>query len=451
MTGTGKIVKDIKKIGNPLIDGLFSGEAWGGKTITYAFPGSPGAYSYNGEKGNNFGAISGLQKKAAMFAMDTAFGNKANDGFSVEGFTGIKFAKGGPGNATIRFAESDSASPTAYAYYPSTSPQGGDIWFSTAYKGTVNDYRNPKAGNYAWHTLIHELGHALGLKHGHERDGGFPSLPRAKDSVEFTVMTYRTHIGDDANGYNYEQFGAPQTFMMLDIAALQRMYGADFSTNKGNTTYSWKPGNGDTFVNGKVGIDAGANRIFATIWDGGGKDTYNLSAYKNDVSIDLRAGEHSVFSKAQLAFLGGGPNGGDARGNIFNALLYKNDKRSLIENAKGGSGDDKITGNVAANKLFGQGGNDRLDGTKDKKGDVLVGGAGADDFVFKKGYGRDTVRDFKNGADDLDLRSFNMSANQVLNKAVKVGADVHIKMGDGDVLVLKKFAFNDLDASDFLL
>ena len=34
---------------------------------------------------------------------------------------------------------------------------------------------------------------------------------------------------------------------------------------------------------------------------------------------------------------------------------------------------------------------------------------------------------------------------------VKVGADVHIKMGDGDVLVLKKFAFNDLDASDFLL
>jgi serralysin len=451
MTGTGKKIKNINKVGNPLIDSLFSGEAWGGNTITYAFPGSKSAYSYSGEKGNNFGAVSGLQKKAAMFAMDTAFGSKANDGFSVEGFTGVKFAKGGAGNATIRFAESDAASPTAYAYYPSTSAKGGDIWFSTNYKGTTNDYRDPKAGNYAWHTLLHELGHALGLKHGHERESGFPSLPRSKDSVEFTVMTYTTFVGDNGGGYQYEQFGAPQTFMMFDIAALQRMYGADFSTNKGSTTYSWKPGTGDTFVNGKVGVDAGANRIFATIWDGGGKDTYDLSAYKNDVTIDLRPGKHSVFKDSQLAFLGGGPNGGDARGNIFNALLYKNNERSLIENARGGSGDDVIIGNEAKNKLVGRGGNDRLDGGRDKNADTLNGGAGADDFVFKKGYGRDTVQDFRNGVDDLDLRSFNVNANQVLNKAVKVGADVHIKMGDGDVLVLKKFAFNDLDGSDFLL
>lgn len=65
--------------------------------------------------------------------------------------------------------------------------------------------------------------------------------------------------------YSYEQFGAPQTFMMGDIAALQEMYGADFTTNSGNTVYKWTPGSGATFVNGAVGISPGANRSFATI------------------------------------------------------------------------------------------------------------------------------------------------------------------------------------------
>ena len=37
-----------------------------------------------------------------------------------------------------------------------------------------------------------------------------------------------------------------------------------------------------------------------------------------------------------------------ARGNIFNALLYNGDLRSLIENATGGSGNDSILGNQAA-------------------------------------------------------------------------------------------------------
>ncbi|PJN92662.1 protease, partial [Amaricoccus sp. HAR-UPW-R2A-40] len=93
----------------------------------------------------------------------------------------------------------------------------------------------------------------------------------------------------------------------------------------------------------------GANRIFATIWDGGGYDTYDLSSYTTNLSIDLSPGGYSSFSAAQKAYLGGGPNGGYARGNIFNALQYGNDTRSLIEAAIGGSGNDTMIGNVADN------------------------------------------------------------------------------------------------------
>ncbi len=72
--------------------------------------------------------------------------------------------------------------------------------------------------------------------------------------------------------------------------------------------------------NGGVGIDAGGNRIFATIWDGGGTDTYDLSAYSTDLTLNLQPGESSYFSAVQIANLG---NGHFARGNIFNALLFE--------------------------------------------------------------------------------------------------------------------------------
>ena len=108
-----------------------------------------------------------------------------------------------------------------------------------------------------------------------------------------------------------------------------------------------KPFPAGTLIDGEAAISPGWNRIFATIWDGGGIDTYDLSRYKGGLDIDLAPGGCSTFSAAQCADLGGGPNGGLARGNIFNALQYRHDPRSLIENAIGGQGNDSIAGNSA--------------------------------------------------------------------------------------------------------
>ena len=147
--------------------------------------------------------------------------------------------------------------------------------------------------------------------------------------------------------------------MMYDIAALQYMYGANYSTNSTDTVYKWNPATGQETINGVAQAAPGGNTIFMTIWDGGGNDTYDFSNYTTNVSVNLQPGSWTTTSAAQLANLG---NGHIAIGNIANAYLYNNNPASLIENAVGGSGNDTIIGNAANNKLTGGAGNDTLDG-----------------------------------------------------------------------------------------
>ena len=138
--------------------------------------------------------------------------------------------------------------------------------------------------------ILHETGHALGLEHGHE---DAPVVSSGRDSLEYTVMTYRSYIGDPlSGGYSNAQFSFPQTLMMLDIAAIQRIYGANFGFNAGDSVYTWNESTGEMSINavgqGAPGTGGGgsSNRVFLTIWDGGGGDTYDCPIFGR-VTIDL--------------------------------------------------------------------------------------------------------------------------------------------------------------------
>ena len=63
----------------------------------------------------------------------------------------------------------------------------------------------------------------------------------------------------------------PQTLMMLDIAAVQEMYGANFSTNGGDSVYNWSVSTGEMLSMVSPQGAPSANKIFMTIWDGGGQ------------------------------------------------------------------------------------------------------------------------------------------------------------------------------------
>ncbi|MCP5037506.1 MAG: hypothetical protein GY945_07900 [Rhodobacteraceae bacterium] len=399
-SGTSNSTNSVSATGDQYIDGLLTWHAWGDATIYYSFPTNATSYSYSASDDYYYDGISGTlngvaaaQIVAVQFALDAGSGGAASAGFSVEGITGLGVAQDltPDSNDHIRVAETSSASVgTAEVadfpgnYVTANVNDNGDVWFGS-YSGYI--YRSPEAGNYAWATHIHELGHALGLKHGHE-NSAFGPLPSDMDSMEYTIMTYRSYEDGPLTGYTNETWGYAQSWMMLDIQALQTMYGADFTTNSGNTVYSWDPTSGDTLVNGAVGIDAGGNRIFATVWDGGGIDTYDLSAYTTAVIVDLTPGGHSVFSTTQLAYLGhDGVSSQYSRGNIFNALQYQGDTRSLIENAIGGSGNDVMTGNAADNNIEGRDGDDTIYGVNGA--DTIYGDLG-DDTIYG-GNGADTI------------------------------------------------------------
>ncbi|MGD9864959.1 MAG: M10 family metallopeptidase [Pseudodonghicola sp.] len=465
MSGTGHTTKPVSATGDARIDGILYGTAWGDATISYSLPKTAAEYGIFYGLGEHNGAfkVSSAMAEVIGFALTTR--GSAADGFSVEGFTNLDIERTDGSGAHIRLAQTTRDpyfTGSAWSYFPSAAVTGGDVWYSNRY----SDYSAPVTGDYAHLTIIHEIGHALGLFHGHETSGSFGKLPLAYDTMEYSLMTYRSYVGADVSGgYTNETYGYAQSWMMLDIAALQHMYGADYTTNAGDTVYTWTPEAGITWVNGAAAISPGDNRIFATIWDGGGIDTYDLSAYSHDLQINLAPGGHSVFSGDQLAGLGLGKT---ARGNIFNALLYEGDRRSLIENAKGGSGNDIIRGNAADNRLEGKAGNDRLfgfigadklqggDGNDILRGgagkdlliggdgkDILFGGGGADVFRFSKisdstpNRRADHIRDFTSGRDQIDLSELipGEFSLQMGGRFSGDGASVIVRTSGDDLLV----------------
>ncbi|MFO1037575.1 MAG: M10 family metallopeptidase C-terminal domain-containing protein [Geminicoccaceae bacterium] len=350
MTSTIRVVGTEGKLVNPLIGAYKWAGTASGTTIDYSFAGigSPFEASYGNNEPSKISSLTDTQKayvRAALKSWEAVANIHFNEVTETASNVG-----------TLRFAFTDVSHPAdteivkaaGWAYEPTTNPariaEAGDVWFSGVYKSA-----SFAPGTFEYYTVLHEIGHAIGLKHPHE---GGDILAATDDWPGNTVMTYRSFPNDDPDGVALSYF--PTTPMLLDIAATQRNYGKS-QISLGNTTYKWSEN---------------VKNIFETIFDYGGNDTVSWEGHTTSARIDLKPGS---WSQIGPDILPGESPGTKLPGNLAITTL------SLIENAIGGAGNDKIYGNDAYNKIDGGGGNDVIYG--DARGDVLTGGTGADIFL----------------------------------------------------------------------
>lgn len=375
------------------INGLLSGYGWAAHAMTFAFPLSATAFK-------DYGSNPEPTAFAPLDAAEQAMVRKALA--SVSSVVDLSFTEvtgAHQGDATMLFGLSGAMPPlddgrpsTGWGFYPGPLGSAGDVWFAP------DRFGEALAGAADYKTVLHEIGHALGLKHGHEPKNGFAGLPSAHDSQEWSVMTYRSKVNGSAHSSTLEASSSPQSLMRDDIAALQHIYGANFSAQSSDTFYRFDETTGVMSINGVAQDSLAGPRIFRTIWDGGGNDTYDFSNFSKSARVDLRAGEGSIVDTALLAVLDASKlNPASASANVYNADLYQGDLRSLVENAIGGAGADTIVGNQVANVISGGGGDDWLSGADGA--DTLTGGDGADTLVGEAG---DDVLDGGAGDDLLD-------------------------------------------------
>ena len=415
----------VSPSGDKYIDAILTGTKWANPSLTYSFPSSASFYGSGyggGEPGSNFAPFNAAQQ-AAVKSIYAMYSSVANVTFTEVTETSTQ-------HADLRFAETDKYT-TGFGYYPHTSAEGGDAWFGNS----SNYFNNPAKGNYAYFTIIHEIGHTLGLKHAFEAMGSFGAIPSDRDSTEYTVMTYRSYIGASTAYYSNGGWSYPQTLMMYDIAALQKLYGANYQTNSTDTVYQWDPNTGELFVNGAGQGAPGANQVYMTLWDGGGSDTYDFSNYATALAVSLEPGGWTVTSGQQLASLG---NGHLAAGNIANALLYQANPASLIENVIGGSGNDTLTGNVANNVFRGGGGNDFIDGHGGSDTAAYAGNK-ADYHYEQQVDGSWTVADLRGGSPD--------GVDTLKNIRFLKFADTTVDLGPGLTVISGTKANDTIDAT----
>ncbi|HEY0847233.1 MAG TPA: DUF4214 domain-containing protein [Noviherbaspirillum sp.] len=322
------------------IDALLPAESNGypdllgpGKTFYYVFPTTPPSYLPSADT-SGFSAFNEQQKTFARQAM--AY---------IASVIDVRFVEATDVNAlnTIVFANNAQQYSSAYAYYPYADSIGSDVFMDNTTSGNLT----PREGHYAALTLIHELGHALGLKHTFDDAGSGegPYLPAAEESTQWSVMSYSDR---------------PQEYYLryspFDIAALQYLYGPSTAQTTSNT-YSLRTDSSNF------------------IWDGGGIDTIDGSAISQAITLNLTPGYWGYIG-AQSSL-------------ISSAGQITVNFGTTIENAKGGSAGDTITGNSAANQLWGLDGNDTLRGGGGN--DAIDGGAGTDTAGFTGGRSGFTI------------------------------------------------------------
>ena len=211
-----------------------------------------------------------------------------DEGFKLLEITlGIDFQKTTNFGADIRFSDSFSEAFANSSYF-SENIIYSNINIPTNWNGSLSGF-----GNYTFQTILHEIGHALGL--GHPGNYNFSAsysndANYSNDSWQSSIMSY---FSQNENTSVNASYAFLSTFSAVDLIALEDIY----SSSRISLSNSFA---GDTTYGFNTNISFSTSQIFSelsnwidstafTIADGNGNDTLDFSGFSNNQNIDLRS------------------------------------------------------------------------------------------------------------------------------------------------------------------
>lgn len=359
----------------------------------------------------------------------------------AEGAAGLAFVEvDASADAMMRFYYNGDRDGWSWATLPRVAAWNGNVATDVAMNRHYGDYQ-PGSGGFQ--VLLHEIGHAMGLKHPHD---GATRLPGALDNTNNTVMSYNWRGADKAD------------YQALDRAALQSLYGRAGALK--GVEAEWDGARDILMVRGTPGRDTivGINDRTDLVGGAGGDRLIGRGA---DDTLRGRDGADTLRGNDGVDLLLGGERGDRLWGGWGDDRLMGSDGHDGLfgewgrDRLRGGLGRDTLVGGRDADRLAGNGGKDVLKGEEGDDrllggtgADRLLGGAGADIFVLRPGEGADTIVDFDPAAGDrIDVRAFGWSRAALEARLASEGTRVLLDVGDAVVTLLR--AANKVDEGDF--
>ncbi len=437
---------------------LLSGSYWNGieaagapVIVTFSFPTSLPAYDasiagFTAATDTSFQPFSAAEQAQALAAMG-----------EWAAASGLIFIQAAAGQGDINFSNVDFNTTSGPSYagaggigfypfgnwnffsYPSflgDQDTAGDIFMNSQFQNGD--------GTVAYGTLLHEIGHAIGLKHPTEVVTDFAANPTVTHdqvlSADDPALTIMATVGDGGAGAAHLRALDKQAAAFIyGAAGPGAVYTASASGTDSVSAWSWNAGtqtltqtavsSGETIrgssandvITGSAGNDrlfglegtnllignAGNDSLFGgtgvnTLVGGIGDDSYYVSSTATTITENPGEGTDSVSAFVSFTL----------PANVESLSLYGQELTGTSNNVggslfgdgafattlNGGTGADYIVGGAGADMIAGGGGID-----------LMFGNGGADHFIFRAvgdapvGVNKTTIGDFTPADDRLDL------------------------------------------------